>query len=256
MLLVCFGSHLARESAYAQSACAQLGVDCSHKNTTGSGPYSRESDEDRRARLEAAAEARAERKAERERQKAARKKEQEEKRQRSAEARQKAEDERKRQAEDARQREVDAEQQRRAAVEAQQRQAAFDQRKPSMTTTLKGVDEGSQLKPNHFGLKDADSGSVPRWDARITDPEVAKHASKLASVVPPLPMPKEEVSLGWKEIYLGDDRLMKTSDYVIAGWEMAGVIGTKFPFPYKYVLIGGKTFIAGEDAAYLHLVKR
>ena len=64
---------LAPNRACAQSACAQLGVDCSHHDESRpSGGYTRESDEDRQARLQAAAEARAERKAERDRQKATR----------------------------------------------------------------------------------------------------------------------------------------------------------------------------------------
>jgi hypothetical protein len=59
------GGLLAPSGAYGQSACAQLGVDCSHRGSSGSGS-SRTSDEASRQRRQAWAEWRAEQKAQRE----------------------------------------------------------------------------------------------------------------------------------------------------------------------------------------------
>jgi hypothetical protein len=59
------GGFLVPNRVYGQSACAQLGVDCSHTGGSGSGP-SGESDEERRQRRQAWAEWKAEQKAQRE----------------------------------------------------------------------------------------------------------------------------------------------------------------------------------------------
>ncbi len=241
--------------ATAQSACAQLGVDCSHRGR------STESDDDRQARLEAAAEARAERKAERDAKRAADKKAKEEARQRSETARIEAEARRRQEVEAQKSREIEATLQRQAAIEARQRQTAFNAQKPAVVSSLKDAYDVPQgpTTTDSFGLKPADDAKPagkPAWDASITDPQVTKIAKRLGSVVPPLPIPKEEVSLTWKDIYLSNDRLMNTTDLVVAGWEMTGVVGGGLAAPYKIIMIAGKTFIAGEDGAYLHLVKR
>lgn len=244
---------LSPKRMFAQSACAQLGVDCSHHGTS-------ESDEDRRARLEAAAEARAERKAAKEAAKQEKKKKEEEARRQKEAERLEAEAVREREAAAQRQRELDAERQRQLAIEAQHRQEAFDANKPAIVGSLKGVDDSLQGgSGNSLGLKGPDDGNPetkPAWEASITDPQVSKIAKHLGSVVPPLPIPKKEVSLTWKDIYLSNDRLMNTTDLVVSGWEMTGVVGGGLTAPYKIILIAGKTFIAGEDGAYLHLVKR
>lgn len=249
--------------AVAQSACAQLGVDCSHGSTSGSSSgssRSSESDEERAARLEAAAEARAERKAEKEKQQAAKKKAQEEARQKKEAAKKEAEAARQREIEARRQQEIEAERQRQAALEAQRRQAAFDAGKPAAVSALKGDAplSGSNTTGDSLGLKDDDSATAhkPAWDANITDPQVVKASKRLNSFVPPLPIPKEEVAVTWKQVYLGDGRLLEATDYVISGWEVAGTLSGA-PFAgYKLILIGGKTMLAGADGGYLHLVKQ
>ncbi len=238
-LLITSSVFLFQGRAAAQSACAQLGVDCTNVGGRGT-----ESDEDRRARLQAAAEARAERKAEKEAKKAAEKKAKEEARRQAETARIEAEKRQREEFDAQRQREsqsaIQAEQQRQAALRAQQRQSTFNAQKPAIVASLKGAD-------------DAPPGQ-PAW-ASVTDPQVSKIAKRLGSVVPPLPIPKEEVALSWKDIYLSNDRLMNTTDLVVAGWEMTGVVGGGLTAPYKIIMIAGKTFIAGEDGAYLHLVR-
>jgi len=94
------------------------------------------------------------------------------------------------------------------------------------------------------------------WDAKLTDKEVKKSAGRLNKVIPPPPIPAEEVKLNWKKVYLNDDRLASTADWVVAGWEITGVLGENIAFPCKVLMIGGKSFIAGEDGAYEYLTKK
>jgi hypothetical protein len=159
---------------------------------------------------------------------------------------------------------------RREAEERKRQQEEFERGKQKALQDLKGITEELGLKgvanSDNFGLKGLDEPGAglkkdsapkpPRWDEGITDPQITTIARRLDAVVPPPPLPSDEVALNWKEIYLGDNRLLKSSDYAIAVWEMTGLLGESFPFPYKSVLIAGKTLIAGEDGAYLHLVKR
>lgn len=223
---------------------------------SGSSRSSGESDEERRER----AEARAEEKAERDAQKRADKQAKEEAKEH---ARQQAEAERQAALEAERQREMEAARQRQLAIEAQRLQAAFNEMKPAAVNDLKGVDgatAGTGVNGGGLELKGLDdaprTASQPAWDANITDPEVAIYARRLDSVVPPLPIPAKEVALNWKQIYLNDDRLMDTTDVVVAGWEMTGVLGESISIPIKILMIGGKSFIAGENAAYMYLVKK
>jgi hypothetical protein len=148
-----------------------------------------------------------------------------------------------------------AEMQHQATLEGERRQAAFDSFKPGAVGGLKGIDGvSSEAAPAVYAsLKGLDSGSAsqrePAWTSTITDPQVVPIAHRLASVVPPLPIPAEEAKLDWKEVYLNDDRLMNTLDMVVAGWEMTGVLGESISTPCKMLIIGGKAFIAGEDGA-------
>lgn len=138
-----------------------------------------------------------------------------------------------------------------------QRQNAFNQTRPDAVGALKD-DDGSgapAVAPQGTGLAPG-AGAPPPWMAAITDPKVQPMARRLASVVPPLPMPAQEVALDWKKIYLNDDRLLNATDLVVAGWEIAGVLGKSAVWPCKVLLIGGKTLIAGENGAYVYLVEK
>ncbi|HME58414.1 MAG TPA: hypothetical protein VKF63_08745, partial [Terracidiphilus sp.] len=246
---------------------------------TRGGSSSTESVDERNARWAAIAEARREAKAERDAENAKRKaqkaaqklKDQQDKQKAQDEARQKAENDRKaaeaeqqRQLNTQREREAEAERQRQLAIEAQRLQAAFDTIKPDAVGALKGVEgdpAGASRADDGLNLKGVDgepgTGSAqPDWMATITDPQVAKIAHHLGSIVPPLPIPKEEVALNWKKVYLNDDRLMNTADWVVAAWETTGVLGAPIKIPCKALLIAGKSFIAQEDSAYLYLVKK
>jgi hypothetical protein len=243
--------------------CPTCRVSCSRTGSSGSGsePSSTSTADPIavwKARWARAAAARAARKAAKDKQNAAKKLAKEEAQQEAAAARQQAID-------DQRQREIEAERQRQLAIKAQRLQAAFDAGRPTAVSSLKGVDDapvdlsGASVGLGLKGLDDVPRVNVaakPAWDAKITDPQVAKYARHLGSVVPPLPIPKEEVALEWKKIYLNEDRLMNTADLVVAAWEMTGVLGESITVPCKMLLIGGKTFIAGENGAYMHLVKK
>ncbi len=167
--------------------------------------------------------------------------------------------------------EMRAIQERKEAMEAQRLQEIFDGRRAEVVASLKEADpvvlssnapvpDGAEnVTPAYAGgltVQLKGPNGPPAWDAQITDPEIAKSAKRLKAIVPPLPISQEQGPVTLKDIYLGDDRLAKTADYVIAGWEMVGLLGERFPVPYNYILIAGKTFIAGEDGAYLHLVEQ
>lgn len=238
-------------------------TDVPGNNCGGSRSRPAESDEDRRARLQAMADARAERKAESDRQKAIKDAQKLAKKKAQEEARQQAENDRLNAIASERAAAERAEQQRQLEIDTQRRQAAFDAIKPKLMSGLKGVDgatAGANNSDDGLGLKGLDDtervAAKPAWDAQITDPQAAKIAHHLGSFVPPLPIPKEEVALDWKKVYLNDDRLMNTADLVMAAWETTGVLGEPIAIPCKALLIGGKSFIAQEDGAYLYLVKK
>ena len=148
-------------------------------------------------------------------------------------------------------------------AEAQRRQQAFDSLKPSALGGLKDTGDGSDVVDLR-ALKDPDHATVPllrgpgkpAWAAPITDPKVAKLAKGIGAIVPPLPIPSNEVDLTWKQIYLNEDTLMKTADRLLAAWDMEGLVGESIDLPCKVIMIAGKTFIAGESGAALYLVKQ
>jgi hypothetical protein len=226
-----------------------------------SSSFSRESDEERAERREAQAEARAERKAERDAQKKIKAAQNLAKKRAKEDKKQAAIDYQRRQEEAQRQQAAEAERQRQLAIEAERLQTAFNQIKPGVVGSLKRVD-GAPVGGNGggLGLKGPDDGqrggSQAAWTATITDPQVAPIARHLASIVPPLPISEKDVALDWKKIYLNDNRLLNTTDYVVAGWQMAGLMGKTSALEVEVLLIGGKTLIAGQDGAYMYLARR
>jgi hypothetical protein len=174
----------------------------------------------------------------------------------------------------------DAEHQRQLAEEARRLQDTFNRIRPTAVGELKDADRAPGSSSGFAGgldLKDADDAPAlnppvtPSWTTSITDPNIKPHAQHLASIVPPPPIPPEEAKLSlemlfnkvtgsaahhnYENTYLGDERLAKTAELVVAGFEIAGTLGKTVVFPAHAVMIFGKTFIAGEDGAYLHLIK-
>jgi hypothetical protein len=169
------------------------------------------------------------------------------------------------------------ERQKREAEERQRQQEEFERNKAQALRDLKGISGELGLKgtdTDDFGLKGVgDTGlglksptdttsspppatAKPAWDAQITDPQVARYARSINSIVVPPPVPAKEVPLDWKQIYLSDESLMKSADRLMALWEMTGPLGASVDKPLKVIMIAGKTFIAGEDGAALYLVKK
>jgi len=246
---------------------AETGAPCGSGSSSASG----ESAEDRQARREAEAEARADRKAESDRQKAIRNAQKLADKQRKDEAKRQAEQEKenqrlaaieaqRRQEELQRQQAAEVERQRLLALEAERLQAAFNQQKPGMVSDLKGVD-GVPIgaKDDSLGLKGPDedqrTNSQAAWAATITDPQAAVYAHRLASFVPPMPISEKEVSLNCKMIYMNGNKVLKDTDYAITALQVAGVLG-EFNVAGKILMMSTKTFIAGENGAYMYLVRR
>lgn len=151
-----------------------------------------------------------------------------------------------------------AERQRMLQEEAQRLQNAFNRTRPDAVSSLKDDEGGSSPVVIGSGANTPTQRSLAQaqWVSTITDPQVKPIARRLASVVPPLPIPAKEVALDWKKVYLNEDRLINTTDLVVAGWEIAGSLGESAVWPCKLLLIGGKTFIAGENGAYVYLVEK
>ena len=220
----------------AQSACAQLGVDCSHHGDN-SMPRDTQADEERRRQQ---AEAREARREQHERDAAAaRERKQARDAQKAQEKAQK--DQAKRDAAAAKEQQKQAERDRKAAEEAARHQAHGGTHPP--------------IPPQGGPIHQNGNQNGNAWVNGFYDPEVVPIARKLGAVVPPLPIPAKEVSMDWKQVYLNDERLEKTGDLVVAGWEMAGLIEDS-SLLVKGLMIGGKGLIGAEDGAYVFLCKR
>jgi hypothetical protein len=108
--------------------------------------------------------------------------------------------------------------------EARRLQKAFNQARPDALSSLKD-DDGSTPPvtiASGAGSPTPGASTPPAWVATITDPKVKPIAHRLAAVVPPLPIPVEEVAP--IEEGTNGDRLMNATD-LVAGWEIAGCPG-------------------------------
>jgi hypothetical protein len=256
--LCCFASATAQNIPAVPAPTCVEGCGGGHSSSFSSPVWHHESAAERERRAEAKRAKNAQKDAEKKAKADAKVRQQ----QQDDEAQQELARARERQAEAERQRMVEVGRQRQLAIEAAKLQAAFDKAKPAAINGLKGVDGAPVMgmAGGGLGLKGVDdgpsAGGQTAWTATVTDLKVAPMARRLASVVPPLPIPEKEVALDWKKVYLNDDRLMDTTDTVVAAWEMTGVLGERLSGPVGALIIGGKTLIAGENGAYLHLVTK
>jgi hypothetical protein len=188
-----------------------------------------------------------------------------------------AEAERARQLEIERQRQQEIEAQiEREREEAKRRQEEFERKKQEALSSIKGIAEGElglkgpgagdlglkdlgEMNPGGLGLKSVGSSPPPAWDVQITNPQIAKIAKGLDSIHVPPPLPRSEASLSWKSLSLDGksaDTAMKVGDYLLEAWDLTETLGEKGSLYTKVLFIGGKVFIAGEDGAYVYLVKQ
>jgi hypothetical protein len=97
------------------------------------------------------------------------------------------------------------------------------------------------------------------WEKQITNPQIAKLMRGLRAIEVPPPLPHEQVAMSWHKISAeyGAQALDHGSDVGFLLWDLCGKLGQEAPLLHcKVVLIVGKVFIAGEDGAYVHLVKQ
>ncbi|MDR3792441.1 MAG: hypothetical protein P4L03_03580 [Terracidiphilus sp.] len=244
---------------WGQSACGQLnsigggGLDCSHSGSSSPGITDEdrrrwaEAREARREQRERDAEEARKRKQVRDAQKAREQAAKEEARLDAIAARERAE-------QAIRDQQAAQERARLQAIEAQRQQDAFNAMRPGAVAALKG----SGTSGNRLGLRDAvasPAANAGAWADKIHDPQVAPMAHRLAKVVPPLPIPASEDNFNWKKIYINGDRLEKTSDLVVAGWEMAGMI-EDLSVVSKVITVVGKGVIGDADGAWVFMTKR
>jgi hypothetical protein len=101
------------------------------------------------------------------------------------------------------------------------------------------------------------SGELP-WEAGISNPQIARIMRGVGSIEVPPPLPARKVFFSWKRLATehGTGLLDSGSDIGFLAWDLFGRIGSKAPLTAKILVIGGKTFIAGEDGACVYLVKQ
>jgi hypothetical protein len=157
----------------------------------------------------------------------------------------------------------DAEAVRKQQADAKQRQQAFDRLKASLDGKM--MDLGDTSVVDFRDLKDPDHATIPlfrgggntAWVNQITDPEVAPYAKGIAAIIPPLPIPEKDVPVTWKQLLLSHkEGVLNSADYLVAGWQMVAPAASKIDPLLKVIMIGGKTFLAGEDGAALYLVQK
>jgi len=122
-----------------------------------------------------------------------------------------------------------------------------------------GAAGNSELK----GLSDVD-GTVPKEIGKpviAADPRIVGQISainkNLDLIKPPFPIPEKYAAFNWKRLLtLDEESGVNSADTYFTAWDAVGQLGKGATFTCKVILIGGKALIAGEDAAYVHLVKK
>jgi hypothetical protein len=101
------------------------------------------------------------------------------------------------------------------------------------------------------------SGALPR-EVGISNPQIARLMRGLRNIDVPPPIPASSVAMSWKSLTEkhGPGVLDKTGEFGFLAWDLLARPGRGTPLQCKVLLIAGKTFIAGEDGAYVHLVKQ
>ena len=96
------------------------------------------------------------------------------------------------------------------------------------------------------------------WESQIPNPQIAKIMRGLRAIEVPPPLPPEHVALSWRKLSedYGEQALDQGGDVGFLAWDLFGKFGETASLHCKVVLIVGKVFIAGEDGAYVHLVKQ
>jgi hypothetical protein len=145
---------------------------------------------------------------------------------------------------------------------AAERNREFEKNKEQALSDIKDVADvnpGVKATPPSVGLGLKHVGDTgPRsWDNNITNPQIAKIARGLDSIHVPPPVPQKEASLTWQQMAGSAWNGIEGGERVaFLTWDLLGTFGSAAPLHVKVVLIAGKALLDGEDAAYLHLVKR
>jgi hypothetical protein len=151
--------------------------------------------------------------------------------------------------------------QREQAAEAE-RNREFEKNKEEALSDIKDVTDvkaGVKAIPPSvdLGLKHVGDAGPAAWDHNFTNPQIAKIAKGLDSIHIPPPLPQKEASLTWQQMAGSAWKGIESGEHVaFLTWDLLGKFGDAAPLHVKVVLIAGKALLDGEDAAYLHLVKR
>jgi len=153
------------------------------------------------------------------------------------------------------------EQQRQQAAEAE-RNRQFERNKEEALSDVKDIADvaGTVKVPSSdggLGLKHVGDTGPGAWDSNFTNPQISKIAKGLDSIHVPPPLPQKEASLTWQQMAGSTWKTMEDGEHIaFLTWDLLGKFGDKAPLHVKVILIAGKTLLAGEDGAYVHLVKQ
>lgn len=92
---------------------------------------------------------------------------------------------------------------------------------------------------------------------KFTNSQLEKIGKNLNKIRVPPPIPQSEVSLSSGQSTTGKAVMNESMDVGVLAMDLLAKVGDNAPFYVKLLLVApGRTFIAGEDGAYAHLVKQ
>jgi hypothetical protein len=97
---------------------------------------------------------------------------------------------------------------------------------------------------------------LPAWrPEEISNPQIYKIAKSLDAIRVPPPIPAAEASLNWNVVAQQTSSMGGAVDYGMLALDLFGRIGVDHPV-LKGIVIGSKTFIAGEEGALLYVARQ
>ena len=97
---------------------------------------------------------------------------------------------------------------------------------------------------------------LPAWrPEEISNPQIYRIAKSLDAIKVPPPIPSADASINWNTVAQQTSGLGSAADYGMLALDLFGRIGAKHT-AFKGIVIGSKTFIAGEEGALLYVARQ
>ncbi|OPY05198.1 MAG: hypothetical protein A4E67_02049 [Syntrophaceae bacterium PtaB.Bin038] len=112
------------------------------------------------------------------------------------------------------------------------------------------------LREAHRPAAAANSLVLPAWrPEEISNPQIYKIAKNLDTIKVPPPIPSTEASINWNVVAQQTSGMGGAVGYGMLALDLYGRIGAAHPV-LKGVVIGSKTFIAGEEGGLLYVARQ